>query len=106
MALRGLWTRLEGFRHDDLASLLRDRGVVRGPLIRGTQHLASSEDFLCGASWPNPSPTPTEADADRHASTRIPENPHPQSLLRHQLALGYPLAVLEQKSAYGTPRTF
>ena len=31
----GLWTRLEGFRHDDLASLLRDRGVVRGPLIRG-----------------------------------------------------------------------
>jgi hypothetical protein len=42
----GLWTRLEGFRHDDLASLLRDRGVVRGPLIRGTQHLATSEDFL------------------------------------------------------------
>ena len=43
----GLWTRLEGFRHDDLASLLRDRGVVRGPLIRGTQHLVGAEDFLC-----------------------------------------------------------
>jgi hypothetical protein len=27
----GLWSRLEGFRHDDLASLLRDRGAVRGP---------------------------------------------------------------------------
>ena len=40
----GLWTRLEGFRHDDLESLLRDRGVVRGPLIRGTQHLVSAED--------------------------------------------------------------
>src|SRR6266540_3466718 len=29
----GLWTRLEGFRHDELAGLLLDRRVVRAPLL-------------------------------------------------------------------------
>jgi winged helix DNA-binding protein len=42
----GLWTRLENFRRDDLTSLLHNRRVVRGPLIRSTQHLAGTEDFL------------------------------------------------------------
>ena len=42
----GLWTRLDDFRHDDLTSLLHDRSVVRGPLLRSTQHLVSAEDFL------------------------------------------------------------
>ncbi|GII61979.1 hypothetical protein Skr01_20640 [Sphaerisporangium krabiense] len=42
----GLWTRIAGFRHDDLAALLHDRSVVRGTLIRMTQHLAAAEDYL------------------------------------------------------------
>ncbi|WP_433003948.1 winged helix DNA-binding domain-containing protein [Kribbella sp. CA-294648] len=41
----GLWTRVDGFRHDELTSLLHDRSVVRSTLLRRTQHLASSNDF-------------------------------------------------------------
>jgi hypothetical protein len=42
----GLWSRLEGFRPDDLASLITDRSVVRIALMRGTIHLVSSRDCL------------------------------------------------------------
>ena len=42
----GLWTRLEGFGHDELARLLEDRQVVRSTVLRGTQHLVRAEDFL------------------------------------------------------------
>src|SRR5229473_3516759 len=41
----GLWTRLADFRHEDLTSLLNDRRVVRGGLIRRTKHLARSDDY-------------------------------------------------------------
>ncbi|NNH74264.1 winged helix DNA-binding domain-containing protein [Nocardia uniformis] len=41
----GLWTRLTDFRHDDLATLLRDRTVVRSTMIRRTVHLATADDF-------------------------------------------------------------
>ncbi|GLW30749.1 winged helix DNA-binding domain-containing protein [Actinoplanes regularis] len=41
----GLWTRLEGFRHEELTGLLESRQVVRGPLLRGTQHLCSGADY-------------------------------------------------------------
>lgn len=41
-----LWTRLAGFRHRDLADLLVDRSLVRGPMLRGTQHMALAEDYL------------------------------------------------------------
>src|SRR5713101_3516912 len=37
----GLWSRLEGFRPDDLAALIQDRQVVRIALMRGTIHLVS-----------------------------------------------------------------
>ncbi|BBH66347.1 hypothetical protein ACTI_30320 [Actinoplanes sp. OR16] len=40
-----LWSRLPGFRHDDLTGLLGDRIVVRSALLRGTQHLCTAEDF-------------------------------------------------------------
>jgi hypothetical protein len=33
------------FAHDDLASLLRDRRVVRSTALRSTQHLVSADDF-------------------------------------------------------------
>jgi hypothetical protein len=42
----GLWTRLAGFRPDDLARLLLDRGVVRIALMRGTVHLVTADDCL------------------------------------------------------------
>ena len=42
----GLWSRLDGFRPDDLALLLTDRRVVRIALMRGTIHLVSASDCL------------------------------------------------------------
>lgn len=40
----GLWTRLEGFHPDHLATLLTDRRAVRMTLMRGTVHLVSARD--------------------------------------------------------------
>jgi hypothetical protein len=42
----GLWTRLEGFRPDELSQLLLDRKVVRVALMRGTVHLVTAGDCL------------------------------------------------------------
>jgi hypothetical protein len=42
----GLWSRLGGFRPDDLAELIIDRSVVRIALMRGTIHLVSARDCL------------------------------------------------------------
>ncbi len=42
----GLWSRLGGFRPDDLADLITDRGVVRIAVMRGTIHAVSARDCL------------------------------------------------------------
>lgn len=42
----GLWARLAGFRHEALTRLLHERRVVRSSLLRGTQHLATADDYL------------------------------------------------------------
>jgi len=42
----GLWARIQGFRIEDLASLLRDRSVVRLAMMRSTIHLVTSNDCL------------------------------------------------------------
>jgi len=42
----GLWTRLQGFRRQDLHRALHDRAVVRGTLMRGTLHLLSAADYI------------------------------------------------------------
>ncbi|WP_101788249.1 winged helix DNA-binding domain-containing protein [Nonomuraea indica] len=42
----GLWSRVSGFRHDDLTRLLYERSVVRATLFRGTQHLVPAADYL------------------------------------------------------------
>ncbi|MGH9210853.1 MAG: winged helix DNA-binding domain-containing protein [Acidimicrobiales bacterium] len=41
-----LWSRLDGFRPDDLAHLLVDRKVVRIVVMRGTIHLLTADDCL------------------------------------------------------------
>lgn len=50
----GLWTRLEGFRREELRGLLGRREVVRTPWLRATLHLVSAADFraLRGAVQP------------------------------------------------------
>jgi Winged helix DNA-binding domain len=42
----GLWTRIKGFDPTELAALLTDRAVVRGPLMRVTLHMAIARDYL------------------------------------------------------------
>lgn len=41
----GLWTRVEGFRRDDLRAALHGRELVRGTLMRATLQLASARDY-------------------------------------------------------------
>ena len=42
----GLWSRLHGFRPQDLRQALHDRTIVRGTLMRGTLHLMSAADYI------------------------------------------------------------
>lgn len=43
----GLWSRVAGFRREDLTGALEDRSVVQGTLMRVTIHLVSRADY-----WP------------------------------------------------------
>ena len=42
----GLWTRVAGFRREDLHAAVRERAVVRGTLMRGTLHLVTAPDYV------------------------------------------------------------
>ncbi|MFC5652949.1 winged helix DNA-binding domain-containing protein [Paenibacillus solisilvae] len=42
----GLWTRLDGFRQEQLSRLMTERQVVRIALMRSTIHLVTAEDCL------------------------------------------------------------
>jgi hypothetical protein len=41
-----LWTRIEGFRQEELSGLIQDRKAVRIALMRSTIHLVSAQDCL------------------------------------------------------------
>jgi len=53
----GLWTRLEGFRREQLTEDLERRAVVQGTLMRTTIHLVSARDT---GPWPWPSGRPAD----------------------------------------------
>src|SRR3954452_19130935 len=42
----GLWTRLDGFRHEELSGSIQNRGAVRIALMRSTIHLVTADDCL------------------------------------------------------------
>ncbi|MEU4516766.1 winged helix DNA-binding domain-containing protein [Nonomuraea wenchangensis] len=42
----GLWSRLAAFTQDDLTALLHGGQVVRGTLLRATQHLSLADDYV------------------------------------------------------------
>jgi hypothetical protein len=42
----GLWSRVEGFRRQDLARLLEKRDAVRATMMRGTIHVVSARDYV------------------------------------------------------------
>lgn len=42
----GLWSRVAGFKEDDLDRAVEGREVVRATLFRGTLHLVTAEDYL------------------------------------------------------------
>jgi DNA glycosylase AlkZ-like len=41
----GLWTRLAGFRHEELRELMTERAVLRAHLMRNTVHLVDAADY-------------------------------------------------------------
>lgn len=46
----GLWSRLNGFRPQELSALIEGRRAVRGGLMRSTIHLVTAQDY--GRLWP------------------------------------------------------
>ncbi|MEK7832824.1 MAG: winged helix DNA-binding domain-containing protein [Acidobacteriota bacterium] len=42
----GLWTRLKGFKREDLAAAIEARQIVKATMMRATLHLCSAEDYL------------------------------------------------------------
>jgi Winged helix DNA-binding domain len=42
----GLWSRVLGFKREDLLDLLRRREAVRASMMRGTLHIVSARDYL------------------------------------------------------------
>ena len=82
----GLWTRLAGFRRDDLTRALEERTVVQATLMRATIHLVSRHEYWRYAEGVR--------EARRAWLLRVDPSVHPArmddvaSLLREKLADG------------------
>jgi hypothetical protein len=66
----GLWSRLEKFRHEDLAELIAERQAVRIGLMRNTIHLVTSGDAL--KLWPVLRPVMARAFAGSGSGRNLP----------------------------------
>jgi len=42
----GLWTRVRGFKREDMSDLIRERVIVKATLMRGTLHAFTAADYL------------------------------------------------------------
>jgi len=63
----GLWSRLAGFRREDLSRLIAEGAVVKATLMRATLHLATAQDYF----WMRPAVQPAlTAAAAQIARTR------------------------------------
>lgn len=72
----GLWSRITGFASGDLERLLYDREVVRGSLLRGTQHIVTTDDYL----WLRPVLGPMLERLQRSAFGRATDGLDPAEL--------------------------
>ncbi|MBX3085666.1 MAG: AlkZ family DNA glycosylase [Anaerolineae bacterium] len=62
----GLWTRVQNFQRDDLASLIEKRSVIKATLMRATLHLATTDDYL----WLRPTLQPVLTSAQESIAKR------------------------------------
>ncbi|HEX6507706.1 MAG TPA: winged helix DNA-binding domain-containing protein [Chloroflexota bacterium] len=64
-----LWSRLQGFQHDDLARMITERDAVRAPLMRATIHLVTARD--CLALYPLVRPVLARGFASNHGKNLV-----------------------------------
>jgi hypothetical protein len=100
----GLWSRIEGFRREDLLTALRDARIVRATAMRGTIHLLTAEDYLAHRMalqpvlrtvlrLPHLAVVPEEADLDEVlavAHRLLTERPRSIAALREPMHDAFP----------------
>ncbi len=103
----GLWSRIEGFRREDLIRAVERKDAVRATMMRATIHLVSRRDFLSFRPVLQPMLTRASAsqakgiDIDRllAAAHRYFEEPHTFVELREHLKSQFP-TLDERAMAY------
>ncbi len=101
-AFAALWTRVEGFRREQLHEALTERAVVRGTMMRATLHMASAGDYAALRTSLQPMLTGAmngilrqrgDVDVDRVlpvARTLLEERPRTFNDLRAELSERFP----------------
>jgi hypothetical protein len=99
----GLWTRLVGFRRDDLTTLIEKKRVVRSTMMRATQHLVTARDYLwlravlqpmldqrCRHNWGRATAGLDIAEVIDAGRAMLEERPHTITELKARLAERWP----------------